>query len=163
MRNNYLTAIRLLCIALILLIVNGCKKDENSVSSKRSELNDARKKWREQNVTNYQIDQSITCGECVPTGPFQITVSGNTIVSATNGKGQAYSGGVYKGSFGPFSTMLTVEEMFDYIEAGLKKNPERTDIRYDATYGYPRIAYFDYKIQIADDEFGYNITSFSKK
>ena len=54
-----------------------------------------------------------------------------------------------------------VEDLFDMIEAAERAGAHRIEARYDGHYGYPTVFFIDYNENTADEEFGYEILSFS--
>lgn len=55
-----------------------------------------------------------------------------------------------------------IEELFDMIEAAERAGAYRIDARYDGHYGYPTSFFIDYSANAADEEFGYEILSFTE-
>jgi hypothetical protein len=56
--------------------------------------------------------------------------------------------------------ILTINELFDFIITSLAKNPHQHSLDYNTIFYYPKNIYFDFSKQIADEEIGYEITSF---
>jgi hypothetical protein len=52
------------------------------------------------------------------------------------------------------------DELFDFIIISLAKNPYQHSLDYNTIFYYPKNIYFDFSKQIADEEIGYEITSF---
>ena len=57
-------------------------------------------------------------------------------------------------------SILTVNDSFKYIRGGLNQNPASYTVLFDENYGFPNQFYFDYDLQIADEEIGYTFTGF---
>jgi hypothetical protein len=54
-----------------------------------------------------------------------------------------------------------IEQLFDVIEAAERADAHSIEARYDPHYGYPTYFFIDYSINAADEEFGYEIVSFT--
>jgi hypothetical protein len=46
-----------------------------------------------------------------------------------------------------------IEDLFDDVQRRLDQRAERVDVRYDATFAYPRSIVVDIALQTADDEY----------
>ena len=49
----------------------------------------------------------------------------------------------------------SINQLFDWLEYLTTINPDRIDIVYDSTYGYPKYIFVDKNFNIADEEMGY--------
>jgi hypothetical protein len=56
---------------------------------------------------------------------------------------------------------LRIEDRFDFITNGLERNPEIYRVTYDLEYGFVSDFYFDFSLNIADEEIQYYFTDFS--
>tara|TARA_B110000008_G_C16406625_1_gene338013 strand:+ start:153 stop:464 length:312 start_codon:yes stop_codon:yes gene_type:complete len=59
-----------------------------------------------------------------------------------------------------FESFYTINEIFQFIDSKLDKEPEFYDIEYNKEYGFPNYIWFDMSKMIADEEIGYYITEF---
>jgi len=57
----------------------------------------------------------------------------------------------------------TVPMLFAYIRNVLAKAPDAVDLTYDERYGYPRSFSVDYRTNISDDHFSFNVQDFAPK
>ena len=132
--------------AFVFILLFSCAKpvDEDELS-----LN--QKKWIGNNIANYEFTLTVNCF-CpqARVGPHIIKVTDDKIVSVNNLP------------YDPTKTgeLMTINQLFVFIKSSIAKNPFRNTIEYDSTYGYPQNIYFDFNQQIADEEIGYQITSF---
>ena len=109
--------------------------------------------WESLNINDYNMTQTISCF-CFPyefTQPKDIEVENNLIISI-DGKNPTETVG--------YSSFMTIDELFDFIESKLDEQPEFYEIEYNEEYGYPETLYFDMSKMIADEEIGYNISDF---
>ena len=142
MNINYL-----LLSILILFSISCSKSDDNINQLKGFEL------WESLNINHYNMTQTISCF-CFPyefTQPKDIEVENNLIISI-DGKNPTETIG--------YSSFMTINELFDFIESKLNDQPEFYEIEYNEEYGYPETLYFDMSKMIADEEIGYNIFNF---
>jgi len=133
-------------ILTALLIVSFCNRSNNS-----DEFSVNESKWYGKNIDNYEFTLRINCF-CPQErlGPHLIKVVNDEIVSVNN---QPYD---------PAATgeLMTIDELFTFVEAGIDGNPYRKTIEYNSTYGYPQYVYFDYSKTMADEEIGYQLSDF---
>ena len=109
--------------------------------------------WESLNINDYSMTQTISCF-CFPyefTQPKDIEVENNLIISI-DGKNPTETVG--------YSSFMTIDELFDFIESKLDEQPEFYEIEYNEEYGYPETLYFDMSKMIADEEIGYNVSNF---
>jgi hypothetical protein len=109
--------------------------------------------WESLNINDYNMTQTISCF-CFPyefTQPKDIEVENNLIISI-DGKNPTETVG--------YSSFMTIDELFDFIESKLDEQPEFYEIEYNEEYGYPETLYFDMSKMIADEEIGYNVSNF---
>ena len=133
-------------ILTALLIVSFCNRSNNS-----DEFSVNESKWYSKNINNYEFTLRINCfcpQERV--GPHLIKVVNDEIVSVNN---QPYD---------PAATgeLMTIDELFTFVETGIDGNPYRKTIEYNSTYGYPQYVFFDYSKTMADEEIGYQLSDF---
>ena len=107
--------------------------------------------WKKKGISNYEMTMKISC-YCLQgrVGPHLIVVE--------NDKSKTVNNLPYDSTkTGP---ILTINELFDFIIISLAKNPYQHSLDYNTIFYYPKNIYFDFSKQIADEEIGYEITSF---
>jgi hypothetical protein len=107
--------------------------------------------WKKKGISNYEMTMKISC-YCLQgrVGPHLIVVENDKIKTVNN---LPYD----SSKTGP---ILTINELFDFIIISLAKNPYQHSLDYNTIFYYPKNIYFDFSKQIADEEIGYEITSF---
>ena len=131
-------------VLFILFLFNSCSKQE---------LFSGRELWKSLNISNYTMIQQISC-YCFPKEfvlPKTIVVE-NGIIKTINGFSPNQTIG--------FESFYTINEIFQFIDSKLDKEPEFYDIEYNKEYGFPNYIWFDMSKMIADEEIGYYITEF---
>ena len=131
-------------VLFILFLFNSCSKQE---------LFSGRELWKSLNISNYTMIQQISC-YCFPEEfvlPKTIVVE-NGIIKTINGFSPDQTIG--------FESFYTINEIFQFIDSKLDKEPEFYDIEYNKKYGFPNYIWFDMSKMIADEEIGYYITEF---
>ena len=131
-------------VLFILFFFNSCSKQE---------LFSGRELWKSLNISNYTMIQQISCF-CFPEEfvlPKTIVVE-NGIIKTINGFSPDQTIG--------FESFYTINEIFQFIDSKLDKEPEFYDIEYNKEYGFPNYIWFDMSKMIADEEIGYYITEF---
>jgi hypothetical protein len=131
------------------VLLTACSK---SNSTSNDELSTNQAQWKSKNFKNYSFTLRLIC-YCPPsrTGPHSIrVVNGN--ISSVNGLpyDENKTGKLY-----------SIDGFFDYIKSAIAQKPFRSNISYNAKYGYPEIVYFDFNESIADDEIRYAIIDFT--
>lgn len=123
--------------------------------SPRAELDEARARWAESDVADYDltIARLCFCPEDVR-GPARVRVRNHTVVDRT-----------YAGSGEPVdpqwvSYFPTVEGLFEFIEDAIDRDAHRLEVEYDPERGYPTRAWADYLENVADEELGFEATEF---
>lgn len=138
---------KLLLTILFLLFISCSRSNDIIDELKGLEL------WESLNINDYNMTQTISCF-CFPyefTQPKDIEVENNLIISI-DGKNPTETVG--------YSSFMTIDELFDFIESKLDEQPEFYEIEYNEEYGYPETLYFDMSKMIADEEIGYNVSNF---
>lgn len=131
-------------VLFMLFLFNSCSKQE---------LFSGRELWKSLNISNYTMIQQISCF-CFPEEfvlPKTIVVE-NGIIKTINGFSPDQTIG--------FESFYTINEIFQFIDSKLDKEPEFYDIEYNKEYGFPNYIWFDMSKMIADEEIGYYITEF---
>ena len=128
-------------VLFILFLFNSCSKQE---------LFSGRELWKSLNISNYTMIQQISCF-CFPEEfvlPKTIVVE-NGIIKTINGFSPDQTIG--------FESFYTINEIFQFIDSKLDKEPEFYDIEYNKEYGFPNYIWFDMSKMIADEEISYYI------
>ncbi len=56
--------------------------------------------------------------------------------------------------------LMTIDELFTFIETGIARNPYKKTIDFNSTYGYPESVFFDFSKTMVDEEIGYLVSGF---
>ena len=140
-------AFRWLAVVGVLALGFGCGRMEDDQD--RSELAKARRQWRAQRLTSYDIRYQNICF-CVTDhrAPVRLEVRNGAIAGAVRlDTGQR---------LGPetFVRYRTVDAIFDLIDRSIDENAAQVDVTYDASRGYPASVYIDLDTRVADEEIG---------
>jgi hypothetical protein len=141
------TARLVLCVLLTLAVASCSITATTGRSAEELELARNRQRWASAGLHDYEYDFQRMCF-CVPdaTEAVHIVVRQDVVTSVVRTRdGQ------------PASTRVTnwprVDELFAEVQQRLDQRAERLDVRYDATYGYPRSIVVDIALMAADDEY----------
>ena len=112
--------------------------------STRTALDAARVRWEAAGLGDYRVtfSNSCFCPEDVR-GPFTVTVRDGAVAEALF-QGRAVAVDPQR--------HLTVEAVFDRIEAAFDRDADVIRVTYDADLGYPTSAYLDYEAMATDEE-----------
>ena len=107
--------------------------------------------WKKKGISNYEMTMKISC-YCIQgrVGPHHIVVENDKIKIVNDLPYDSTKTG----------PILTINELFDFIIISLAKNPYQHSLDYNAIFHYPKNIYFDFNVQIADEEVSYEITYF---
>jgi hypothetical protein len=136
-----------LALAGALALLPGCGRLEDDQD--RRELAAARRQWRAQAVTSYDIRYQNVCF-CVTdhTAPVRLEVRNGAITGAVRlDSGQRLGAET-------FARYRTVDEIFDLIDQAIDENAAEVNATYDASRGYPVSVYIDRDQRVADEEIG---------
>jgi hypothetical protein len=115
----------------------------------------ARARWNTNGVADYDLTARALCFCFLGGQSVRVSVRGGRVVEAL-----VVSTGEPVPSHSA-STYGTVEHLFDVIEDAVQRKAHSIDATYDAQYGYPKRFVIDYVENAADEEFGYEIDSFT--
>jgi hypothetical protein len=135
-----------------LIILTGCvKSNSDQIQIVKGDPASQSALWKKKGISNYEMTMKISC-YCLQgrVGPHLIVVENDKIKTVNN---LPYD----SSKTGP---ILTINELFDFIIISLAKNPYQHSLDYNTIFYYPKNIYFDFSKQIADEEIGYEITSF---
>ena len=111
-------------------------------------------KWQSHNLKSYRINLNIAC-HCIPTPDLDIRVD-SEVISLINGERFTV-----QELESDFWHAKTVDDLFIFINENLAKSPHQKTLKFNSTYGYPEEVFFDLNENIADEEIGYIVHSFS--
>ena len=119
-----------LAALMLSLLTGGCGTDPTSPASAWSALNTAVGRWSNAGLVNYRFRSTVSCF-CSPefTAPMLVTVRGGVvteIVTSATGASQ------------PITYRQTIERMFSVVRSEIRERPERLQVTYDPTLGFPR-------------------------
>ena len=136
---------------LLLLAISSCSKEAIEEETDFTVLEKQKLLWESKQISSYSFTQTISC-YCITdyTSPKAVVVSDDQIISVNQ---VPYDSEIHQ-------SILTVNDRFKYIRDGLNQNPASYTFLFDETYGFPNQFYFDYDLQIADEEIGYTFTGF---
>jgi hypothetical protein len=135
-----------------LICLTGCvKSNPDQIQIKIEDPASQLALWKKKGISNYEMTMKISC-YCLQgrVGPHLIVVENDKIKTVNNLPYDSTKTG----------PILTINELFDFIIISLAKNPYQHSLDYNTIFYYPKNIYFDFSKQIADEEIGYEITSF---
>jgi hypothetical protein len=133
-------------IFLVVLLLFSCTK-----SGDNEDLSRNRAIWNKMNINNYEFTLRMNCYCPVEiAGPHVIKVVADTIESVNN---LAYDPST-------MGYLMTIDELFTFIETGVARNPYKKSLDFNSTYGYPQSVFFDFSKAIVDEEIGYQVSDF---
>ena len=135
-----------------LICLTGCvKSNPDQIQIKIEDPASQLALWKKKGISNYEMTMKISC-YCLQgrVGPHLIVVENDKIKTVNNLPYDSTKTG----------PILTINELFDFIIISLAKNPYQHSLDYNTIFYYPKYIYFDFSKQIADEEIGYEITSF---
>lgn len=118
-----------------------------------TDLQVARARWERSGIDDYAMTLRLVCF-CGYVGPVRITVVNDVVVSRVDVESGHPLAPQYEGAF------PDIPALFD-IAARALPTADQVELTFDAVYGYPRGAYVDRWIDMADDEYGWVVTAFS--
>jgi hypothetical protein len=136
------------------LIAVGC-----TASPTDPETADARDRWRDRDIVNYEVQFRQVCF-CVleTTAPVILQVRNRALVSVTRvSDGAAVPPAEWSGRY------YTVDEMFALIQESRAKGAATVRASYDPVLGYPTEVYIDQDERVADEERSFELTNLREK
>jgi hypothetical protein len=111
--------------------------------------------WTKQLPASYSFTWMQSC-ECISdmTRPIRIGVTSGQITSAVYVDDQAAVGALVR----PY--LLTIDGVFDKIQAANDQGAAEVTVDYDPARGYPTSVFVDYSRQAADEELSLQISGF---
>lgn len=140
----------------LLCLLPGCGDDP--LGPEVDALAENRELWSDQGATDYAYVFRASCF-CGPAAvqPVRVEVVDGGVSAVTS----VDSGEVVEPSVLGFAHDLTVEGLFEFVEASLAEEPARAEITYDLELGFPTDAFFDFDTAIADEEHGFSARDFA--
>jgi len=129
---------------LLATVLGGCLGDSGD-DFQRDKLNEARTRWDGKDVSSYTYILELQC-YCAPAtqlAPVLVTVQNGSPVSL-----QYWDEDPSKRKpapaeiFGPYDT---VEELFEFVDETIGKDPQVLQVGYDQDYGFPNVVNVDFK------------------
>jgi hypothetical protein len=117
-----------------------------------SNISDPKARWAAYNLTDYVIEQEMSCF-CDYQGVCKVVVRSGTIVDVIR-KSDGVS--IISGSGQYFKT---ADQLFLFAESVHPDSVAYFVVEYDPRFGFPRLVYIDYYGWIADEELGYRSTA----
>jgi len=116
----------------------------------------ARRQWADHLPAAYSFTWTQGC-ECISdmTRPIRISVTSGQIANAVFVDDQRAVGEPVRGY------LLTIDGVFDRIQAAIDQDAAEVTVEYDPARGYPRSVFVDYSRQVADEELALQISDFA--
>ena len=120
----------------------------------QADLDTQRQKWQSLNVDEYAYRLQRICN-CIEeyTDPGIVNVSGGEITSVEH----ALTGDPLNPSF-----FLTVDGLFDQVQAAIDSHAEEIVANYDVSFGYPVSLDIDFVAPIVDEEVSYRASELTE-
>ena len=145
-----------LLLVLMTLVLAACTAVGNAMGD-QSEIEQNKEKWQDANISHYRYNLHISCF-CVfvENMPLVIEVQDGEVVSMEYHNGNEIDPSLLE----LFDKYATIDRLFAEIEAGLNGAADKMTVEYDATYGFPTKADFDFEEMAIDDELYLSISDF---
>lgn len=121
-------------------------------SETRQQMLSNRQLWETQGITSYRFRYRRSCF-CGDVNAVEIDVAQGAVAAARYVDGGTPVTEIYQ------STLPTIDDLFDIIEEALDSRADALRVTYHRTLGYPTEISVDYRFVVADDEFGYSVSS----
>ena len=107
----------------------GCTTDPTSPFWAANRLSGAEARWRNANLTNYSFISGVSC-ECLPdyATRLRVTVRQGRVTVVSD---------VRTGAARPVTYRQTMDSIFAKVRQEIEERPERLNVVYDATLGFP--------------------------
>ena len=151
-----------LLLLVLAVVLSACTGIANAGDPK-SEVEQARDKWENANISHYRFNVHISCF-CVfvENMPLVVEVNNGEVVSMEYSTGNEIDPQLLD----LFDRYVTIDRLFDGIENGFdvegdEQGPaDKVTVEYDATYGFPTKIDIDFVEQAIDDELYLAISGF---
>lgn len=135
----------LLAVAAIALLADaGCS---DPLGPEQGDLRRARSLWESRSVQDYRYEYERICF-CPPLRGL-VEVRGGRVAAVTD---------LESGEPVPTDELdrfPTVDGLFETLAAWIAREPHSMNVEYDDDLGYPRSAFFDFEVNVADEEQGF--------
>ena len=137
------------------LVLAACRSAVGGDPEGLDQVNAKFAEWRGTGITTYEFVVRNTCF-CIHGGAeVRVAVISGSVASAI----LLASGDPVPAEFAtPFRSF---DGLFDLLVDAHRRRAARLDVEYDGLYAYPISAYIDYSANTADEEFGWEIVSFT--
>jgi len=112
----------------------------------------AKSVWQTQAIDSYAFDYQRSCF-CGFIGPVRITVEAGVVTAVESLQADPPD-------LPPIATFPTIDDLLDQLENAAAADPVLFDVVFDEVRGYPVSAIVDISLQIADEEFGFDVSNF---
>jgi hypothetical protein len=133
----------ILPVLLLSVLAGGCDLGDDD-SFQRDKLGQARTLWNTKDVASYSYILELQCF-CAPASelrPVLVTVQNGTPTSLQYwDESPAKRTPAPASIFGPYDT---VEELFDFVDETIDKDPQVLQVGYDKDYGFPNVVNVDF-------------------
>jgi hypothetical protein len=141
----------------IVLVAAGCSSLAGNDDSDGAELLAvSRNQWELAAIDDYEFVVENRCFCMLGGRPVRVVVRDGSIVSltvlSTGEPVEEQFAGAYR----------TIDGLFDVVRDARERDAYAMQVRYDDVYGYPDDVFIDYSDRMADEEFGWRITSFTR-
>jgi hypothetical protein len=151
--SNFWKATARACLLALLALLAGATHAETN----RQEYEAARQQWLAAEVHDYQFQFNLSCF-CMAEnhGDLRVVVKNDVVQGATwLNNGEAASAGYLR-------LIPSLSGVFQKIDAAYASHAEKIELRFNPDYGFPEQVFIDYSTRIADEEFRYTISHFSR-
>jgi uncharacterized protein YceK len=166
-RNEKGEKMKKLLLLVLAIVLGGCATIANAGEPK-SEVQQAREKWQNANISHYQFKLFLGCF-CVFSQdmPLNIEVKDGQVVSMQFQSGKEIDPSLME----YFQRFATVDKLFSEIENSFQiqgnvdtagDKADEVKVTYDETYGFPSQINVDFIKEAVDDELSLQITDFEK-
>jgi hypothetical protein len=135
------------------LAMGACGSPSGVEAADRDALAHARADWAKQGARSYTFVAEPRC-YCAGVREIRTTVVNGAVTQRV----YADDGTPVPSTY--FTGIATVASMLDVVEHALKKGAADVNVTYDAR-GIPTAAFIDYESNVADEEFGWVVTSYT--
>jgi hypothetical protein len=135
-----------------LATVAGCS---DPLGPERDALEANRAKWASLGISSYRYEYALNCFCGGPGARPVAVVVQDGVVEAVSYPDSEEAVEPWEPADYP-----TIDDLFERVEESLDREPYKAWVEYDARYGYPADAYFDFEQNAIDEEFGFVVTEF---
>ena len=148
-------------LAVVAAMLVGCG-DDNPIGSELGPVHDSigpemdrlgvqRALWEAQGLEDYTYDVQRVCF-C---SPFRQGVRVTVVDGAVTGATDLASGEVLEPN--EVQWYLTIDALFDLVQAAYDRNAHEVQLEFDASRGYPTRIFIDYSEMVMDEELGFTL------